>query len=96
VLLFFNQPNVAQAVSDLAAAKRLTVIAGAGSSMEVGLPSWEDLVLGLLDDAVRARGWVDDRTEFRDAARQNGLLTAAEIVASLLGDDMSAAIRARL
>lgn len=96
MLLFFNQPAVHQALGDLAAAKPLTVIAGAGSSMEIGLPSWEDLVLGLLDDALRAHGWDDDRPGFHSAARQSGLLTTAEIVSSLLGADMSAAIRARL
>jgi len=96
MLLFFNQAAVSKAVSDLAAAKRLTVIAGAGSSMEIGLPSWESLVLGLLDDALDARAWGDDREGFRAAARQSGLLTTAEIVGSLLGEDMSGAIRTRL
>ena len=96
MLRFFAQPAVDQAIGTLASAKGLTVIAGAGSSMEIGLPSWEDLVLGLLDDALKAHGWADDRSEFRDAARQAGLLTTAEIVSSLLGDDMSAAIRSRL
>src|SRR5205085_4597023 len=88
MLLFFNQPTVRQAIEDLAAAKRLTVIAGAGSSMEIGLPSWEDLVLGLLDDALHAQGWDDDRGEFRVAARQSGLLTTAEIVSALLAAEM--------
>src|SRR5262245_63896217 len=47
MLAFFGEEAVRQAIEDLASSERVTIVAGAGASMEIGLPSWEDLVLAL-------------------------------------------------
>ena len=45
---FFDRADVDKALTDLAVSDRLTVFVGAGSSMEVGLPSWTELIDRLL------------------------------------------------
>lgn len=85
----FAQPPLDQVVADGASAQRLTVLLGAGTSIEAGMPSWPDLIERLLvragvehgllgegDDEGRAR-WVTE------AVRRDGYLGAAAIVDAL-------------
>ena len=97
MLQFFAENAVRDAIERLAEARRVTVVAGAGASMEIGLPSWEGLVLDLLGDVVTARQWDDDGDRFRAAAREGGLLAGAQLVESVLGaGEMAAAIKRHL
>ena len=81
---FFARDDVEQALTDLATSDRLTVFVGAGSSMEVGLPSWAVLIdrllhriasgdLGLSGEQVSA---------YREGAlrESGGVLGAASII----------------
>ncbi|MGH9278273.1 MAG: SIR2 family protein [Acidimicrobiales bacterium] len=97
MLAFFGEEAVRRAIEDLARSDRVTVLAGAGASMEIGLPSWEGLVLALLDNVVDARGWTEDAERFRNFALGSGLLATAEIITALVGPRaMPAAIKRHL
>lgn len=85
----FAQPPLDGLIADAAGSRRLTVMLGAGASIEAGLPSWPVLIERLLvragtergllqnaDDAGRRR-WVDE------AVRRDGYLGAAAIVDAL-------------
>ncbi|MDQ5821675.1 MAG: SIR2 family protein [Actinomycetota bacterium] len=65
---------------------RLTVIVGAGASIEAGLPSWPQLVRALLDD-VAAEIAEGVRQEWVDQIESEGLLPAAAVVKALRPDD---------
>jgi NAD-dependent SIR2 family protein deacetylase len=62
---------VRKAIDDLARSDRVRVVAGAGASMEIGLPSWEDLVVALLDEAIASRGWTEDEDAFRTLVEES-------------------------
>lgn len=81
MLTFFRDATTASALRVLAASPRLRVIAGAGVSMEVGLPSWSGLVNGMLREVVVAL-WPEEWPRFEQRVRDNPLL-AAELVDSL-------------
>lgn len=84
MLRFFGEQGIERAIDAVAGARKVTVVVGAGASMEIGLPSWADLVARLLDTVIEQRGWGQDRVELRRLAERNGLVSAAEVVVSLL------------
>jgi hypothetical protein len=74
-------------IEQLAAAKRLTFVVGAGASMEAGLPSWAGLVRALLEAAAPKSLSDTDRTAWLDAAAESGLLGMAATARALAGTD---------
>jgi hypothetical protein len=52
----FAQPPLNRLIADAAAAQRLTLLLGAGASIEAGLPSWPALIERLLVRAGTERG----------------------------------------
>ena len=75
---------------------RAIAIVGSGLSAQVGGPSWEDLLYGLLAEACETR---PEETERIKAAFQeieeNHLLDAAGLLKSLLGIGFSKALFAK-
>jgi hypothetical protein len=79
----FGRPEVAEIVERFSESNRLTLIVGAGASIEAALPSWEQLVRSLLQRAA-AELLGPDETE-RDAwidetLKRDGLLGAGAVV----------------
>lgn len=88
MLRFFSSPEAEDALAYLAATDRLTVIVGAGSSKEVGLPTWRELVDRILREALGSRRqYRADRDWLVDQLMTNDLMSAAERAQVLLGRD---------
>lgn len=68
-------------------AKRLTLIVGAGASMEAGLPSWGRLVRDLLESVAPSTLDESDRAAWLDAAAEAGLLGMAATARALASSD---------
>ena len=89
----FAQPPLDRLIADAAAAQRLTVMLGAGASIEAGLPSWPALIELLLVRAGTEQGLLQDTDEagrarwVAEAVRRDGYLGAAAIVEALTDED---------
>lgn len=96
---FLGTDAVEARLDALSAEPRLTVFAGAGTSMEVGLPSWGGLLDRLLrESAVRAKLTDDDARAFIKAAWKDGVgvLGVGSIVRASLGSAPDTYIRKAL
>jgi hypothetical protein len=90
----FAQPPLDRLIADAATAQRLTLMLGAGASIEAGLPSWPALIERLLVRAGTERGLLRDTDEagrtrwVAEAVRRDGYLGAAAIVDALTDGDV--------
>jgi len=81
-------------IADAATAQRLTLLLGAGASIEAGLPSWPALIERLLVRAGTERGLLHDTDEagrtrwVAEAVRRDGYLGAAAIVDALTDESV--------
>lgn len=97
----FGSEPITSLIAQAGAADRLTLLVGAGASMEAGLPSWETLVKRLLRRAATETGLIDrdDASAMKawegEAAR-DGFLGAAAVVDALAGDRRDAWIQEEL
>jgi hypothetical protein len=88
----FAQPPLDRLIADAATAQRLTLLLGAGASIEAGLPSWPALIERLLVRAGTERGLLHDTDEVgrtrwvAEAVRRDGYLGAAAIVDALTNE----------
>jgi hypothetical protein len=97
---FFEREATRKAIRTLASSDDLTLIVGAGASEEAGLPSWSELVMGLLREIapmVRAptdsEGAEDGVTAFcRALVASHGLMGAGSIARSWLGPSFEDAV----
>lgn len=94
----FRDPGLIDFVTSLASVDSMTVLAGAGTSIESGFPGWTQLLQNMLADAAIRDGLSeDDARSFATWTVQSEGLTAAAAVAELaLEADFEAAIHRAL
>lgn len=92
----FADSPIRKLIDEAASSNRLSVLLGAGASIEAGLPNWSVLIERLLvragrharllsvDNELEAERWVEE------AIRQDGYPGAAAIVGALAGDLLDA------
>jgi hypothetical protein len=89
----FADPKVQSLIDHFGRARKMTIFVGAGSSIEAGLPTWEELVEQLLDRAASEKELFEnpeDRREWVDSMlRVESLMGAASVVEGLLGDRLN-------
>lgn len=85
---FFARKAVGEAIERLIAADHLTLVVGAGSSVEAGFPTWPALIRRLLERLGEDRGLSgEELARFCDWTMQSdGLIGAAAVVESALGE----------
>ena len=89
---FFEEPPVREAIAALARdTGPLTILVGAGTGREIGLPTWEKLVRRLVIEAFRSA--TTDESQLQDISsvadsliRLEGLLAAATLAATELSN----------
>lgn len=93
------QPEIGDLIERIARAPEVTLLVGAGASMEAGLPSWPRLIEMLLEtvaadlaelDAQEKATWVEATLQRDD------LLGAGAVVEVMAGQDLSKLIPERL
>lgn len=95
--MFLDQPEVQQAIDRLAGAAKLTVIAGAGVSVEAGLPTWPALIESLLARCAAVindeltEDQVSDLTQW--IIETDGLPGSGSVIQTVLGDDFIEQLR---
>lgn len=88
-----TQPAIAPLIERFGAARDVTLVVGAGASMEAGLPSWRDLIERLLGRVARADPRLGTRAQERQwvehVLAQEDLLAAGAIVEALATDELA-------
>lgn len=83
----FGEPGVIDAIRELSRADPLTVIVGAGVSVESGLPTWDRLVSSLLERAALSRGLGPEEARGFDrwTREREDLTGAGEVAREMIG-----------
>lgn len=94
----FESPGVLQAIKKLAGSASLTIVAGAGASVESGLPSWNTLVRDLLEEAAQLKGLAAAESDqfVRWTLDREDITGAGEIARHLLSKSFRKALHASL
>jgi NAD-dependent SIR2 family protein deacetylase len=86
----FEDAKIRALIDHFGSARKMAIFVGAGSSIEAGLPSWEQLVQRLLDRSASDRELFanpEARQEWVDSMlRVESLMGAASVVEGLLGE----------
>jgi SIR2-like domain len=93
------QPEIGPLVERLADARELTLLVGAGASMEAGLPSWRRLIEMLLETVAAELPSLDEeeRAAWIEATlRRDDLLGAGAVVEVMAKEDLDKLIPERL
>ncbi len=90
----FRRSDVCEVVERFSDSSRVTVVVGAGASIEAGFPSWQQLIERLLMRSARTR-FAEAETEDRDlwvkeTLAQDGLLGAGAVVEALSREQLQA------
>jgi len=96
---FWSAPTVTPAIERLAQQDALTIVVGAGASVESGFPLWGELVWRLLVAGLRTSSSGDSQDDIDLAAAkiyQHGPLAAASYAKTLLGANFEATLRSAL
>jgi hypothetical protein len=90
----FQRSDVCEIVERFSDSSRVTVVVGAGASVEAGLPTWERLIVDLLRRAAETKfdaSETDDRDRWvEETLAKDGLLGAAAVVEALSGEQLQA------
>jgi hypothetical protein len=84
------QPAVLPLIERVAGADDLTLLVGAGASMEAGLPSWKGLIEALLDTVAEGRAELDSpaaRDRWKELTLERDDLLGAGAVVEVLADE---------
>ena len=95
---FLKRPDVRTAIERLSEATALTIVVGAGASVEAALPDWRQLVDRLLTQVGRQAGCPEESLgQFSSwAMRSDGLPASGSMAKAWLGDRFIDEIRAEL
>jgi len=94
-----SQPGVGPLIERVSGARELTLLVGAGASMEAGLPSWGQLIEGLLENVATDLPGLDeaDQEEWVKATiRRDDLLGAGAVVGVMAKEGLEKLIPERL
>lgn len=94
----FDDPRLLEAIASLGRVEALTVLAGAGTSIESGFPTWWSLVRSVLEEAATSDGLSATAAEqFADwTIRSEGLTAAAAVAEVALADRFEEAVHRAL
>lgn len=97
---WFHEQDTLDLITDIAQTPNLTIISGAGWSIDWGLPSWYDLVELLLTDSVAPEYGIhvsEERARFSsEILSTHDLVGASSIVREALGDRFELSLHAAL
>lgn len=93
---FLERRDVLAAISRLAVQERLTLVVGAGASVEAGLPTWGALITELLAAAGMQEAGSDHTELARWTVDREGIIGAASIAEAALGDAFIPTVRKAL
>lgn len=92
-------PNVEPLIERMAGARDLTLLVGAGASMEAGLPSWRRLIEMLLETVAAELHALDEKERkawVEGTLQRDDLLGAGAVVGVMAKEDLDELIPARL
>lgn len=88
----FQRPEITEVVERFSESTRVTVVVGAASSIEAGLPGWEALIERLLQRAAENTFGASEVAErdrwVEETLAKDGLLGAAAVVEALSGEQL--------
>jgi len=94
---FLNDPGLLEAIDAVAAFEdRITVIVGAGASIEANLPSWPRLIRAVLEAVAERRVPEEARDGWVRAVEAEGPLAAAAVAEVLAGGEFVSLLRSAL
>ena len=86
------QPTIAPLIERFAAAPQVTLVVGAGASMEAGLPSWPELIEKLLQRVARENPRLEEPADREDwikrTLERDELLGAGAVVEVMADEDL--------
>jgi hypothetical protein len=94
---FLKDPDLLAAIDAVASFEgSVTVIVGAGASIEANLPSWPRLIRSLLETVAERQVTKEARAGWIQAVEAEGPLAAAAVAEVLAGEDFIALLRSAL
>jgi hypothetical protein len=96
----FEEERIGEVIERFGSSRKMAVFVGAGSSIEAGLPTWEELIKRLLDRAAREANLFskpkDRRAWVKSMLQVESLIGAASVVEGLLNKHLITVLRQEL